>query len=312
MLKSRMPRGGVAERPAGYTYLGRTEKNMRRSRKMIIAAAAMGAMFLFAGCDAAVSPSDAAGEAQASASAAESVSAAASQDTRTSESAEPSGGQSQEASPEVSGTAPNPADDPAAALPTADQAYATLPVLGTIVDIDREQDIYYVSEEQQGAEGAAAADGAPSDDPATQVGCVEAEDCIIIDSQTGAEVDDDRLQVGDRVLAFVGLAMTRSLPPQAQCYAIVTNLSDNNLGSANYVRALSVDQTDDGLRILNQNADLYITVPPDLQIEVFDENRTASASDIQPGTRMIVWYDAVMKSYPGQTTATRIMLDLDD
>lgn len=194
-------------------------------------------------------------------------------------------------------------------LPTADPMFATVSVLGSLVAVDAEQDIFTIQESlPDGTDAETQANGEG------QIAAVEADDCVIIDSQTGAEVDDDQLRVGDRVFAFVSPNQTRSIPPQAACYALITNIPENGLGIASYVHAIDVQSTSNGdIQVLNQNADLWVTIPADLTIEVFDEpGQTATAAQIRPGSNLIVWYDMVAESYPAQTTATRVMIDLDD
>lgn len=200
---------------------------------------------------------------------------------------------------------PDPNAQPASSdgLATPDPMFQTVSVLGTIVSVDPEQDNITIQEDGTEATAGSAPQG--------QIVAVEAEDCMIVDSQTGAEVDDDALGEGDRVFAFVSPNQTRSIPPQAQCYALITNIPDNGMGIASYVHVIDVQQAEDGnISVLNQNADLWVTIPADLKIEVFDEpGETATAASIRPGTNLIAWYDVVLESYPGQTTATRVMID---
>lgn len=266
--------------------------------------------------------SEPATSAEPSAAASESTSAEASSTAEASVSAEASSAVSEEptemstatttsdnSASSASATADAQAGGDVGTLSTADPMFATVSVLGTLVAVDTEQDIFTIQESLP--------DGTDSETQANgegQIAAVEADDCIIIDSQTGMEVDEDYLRVGDRVFAFVSPNQTRSIPPQAACYALITNIPENGLGIASYVHATDVESTSDGgVRVLNQNADLWVTIPADLTIEVFDEpGQTATASQIRPGSNLIAWYDMVAESYPAQTTATRIMIDLDD
>lgn len=248
---------------------------------------------------------------ETSASASAATEASATQEATPAEgaSAVPSESESASVSTDTASATTDPNASPAtdAGLATADPMYATVSVLGTLVAVDTEQDMFTIQEGTGDAAPTADANGTP----VGQIVAVEAEDCMIVDCQTGAEVDDDQLRVGDRVFAFVSPNQTRSIPPQAQCYALVTNLPENDMGIASYVHATQVEQgADGGVQVLNQNADLWVTIPGDLKIEVFDEpNETATAASIRPGSNLIVWYDMVAESYPAQTTATRVMLD---
>lgn len=273
-----------------------------KSRIILLAAAALGTLLIFTGCDS--SAELPAGESIAPA---QSASEPAEQTTAAEETAMPTETQDTMAEPTVTPNdvfeVPDASDDTAQTGTTAtpDQQYMTLTLAGTITQLDDESDIVYITEQ-----------GGNTDDPTASVGAVEVDDCIIIDGQTGQEIDDDMLSVGDSVTAFIGYAMSRSIPPQAPCYAIITNVPTDGTG-VTYVRALEVSSESDAISVLNQNADMFITIPQTLGIEVFDENgQTLSPSDIKPGSRMVVWYDQLTRSIPPQAIATKVVVDLDD
>lgn len=220
----------------------------------------------------------------------------------------------------ISGTAPSSTQKPASqegetmqglssdqigfeAHPTANPAYETIQVIGTVAEIDTETRIFYI-EQDTGADES----GNPAQD---QIGAVLSDATVVMDSQTGEMEDSNSITAGQRVCAYVGIAMTRSIPPQAQCYALVTNLPANDIGIASYVRPIEVTRNGDGsVVLLNQNADLYITIPSNLKVEVYTTTDTilASKADIEVGDGLMVWYDRVAYSFPGQTTATRVTL----
>lgn len=250
----------------------------------------MGALMLFAGCDSGAGAASASPSADASEAASP---AAVVSEAAAVESSEPA------ASDEAHQAGEIPAD-----LATPNPAYETLSITGVISSINDELDVIYIKQDAD-ATGVAGDTG--------EIGVVEGEDCITIDAQTGADIDEDTLQVGDRVQAFIGLNMTRSIPPQAPCFALMTNIPADTPSNAHYIRALQVTQNTDGsVTVLNQNADTLVTIPTDLTIEVYDETRTAQLDNIVAGTPMIAWYDMETRSIPAQATATRVMIDIDD
>ncbi|MBD5559549.1 MAG: hypothetical protein HDQ87_04205 [Clostridia bacterium] len=237
--------------------------------KRIGLAAAAGLMLLMSGCDAAADT--------AAASDAASETPAASESTVT-------------ASAAAAAT-----DDAASALATPAAGEMIVPVIGTIVELNPEEHFVTVAE------------GEDLSDPSMMVSALVTEDTLLFDATTAKTIQEADLETGQMASAALSPQMTRSIPPQAQAFALITNLPAN--GVASYVDALDVMTAEDGSTvILNQNADLYITIPVDLAIEKLDSSETVPASDIKTGSRLIVWYETVAESYPAQTTASRVVL----
>lgn len=237
--------------------------------------AAAGALLAAGGCDASVtgSASPAAGTAQAG-EAVPSDEGTVSSDTA-----------------EAAGT-----DDPASELRSGDPAETTVSVVGTITEIDREEHLVTIG--QQG-----------SSEPQDAVAALVTDDTLIVDCVTGRSAAEADLRTGQLVSAALSQRMTRSIPPQSPAFALIVNIPESGLGAASYVRVLDVMQAENGSTIvLNQNADLYVTIPAELPIERLGSSEPASPDDIHVGSQLIAWYDVVAESYPAQTTATRVVL----
>lgn len=240
---------------------------------------AAGALLLMGGCDAAATEMSSA-PSSAAASEATAVPTAEETETVSTESAEA-----------VS------TDEAAPGLPSADQTEMTVSVLGKIAGLDPQEHFVTISE------------GGDLTDMSTAVQALVTDDTLIIDCVTGRTVAEADLSVGQTVSAAVSPRMTRSVPPQAEAYALIVNLPETGLGVANYIRAMDVLMTENGSTIvLNQNADLYVTIPAELEVEKLDSEQTVPASDIKVGSVLIAWYDSVAESYPAQATASRVVL----
>lgn len=188
------------------------------------------------------------------------------------------------------------ADDDAAGLPQPDQDGMTVSFLGTLTELDPAEHYAVIAEGEDVSVSAA-------------VQAQLSEKTLIIDAQSGHSVAEADLTTGQRASAAVSPMLTRSIPPQAQAYALIVNLPENGLGAANYIQAMDVMTAENGDTIvLNQNADLYVTIPAALTVEKLDSEETVPASDIKRGSVLIAWYDAVAESYPAQATATRVVL----
>ena len=129
-------------------------------------------------------------------------------------------------------------------------------------------------------------------DPAMLGGAVP-----VIDAGTGAVMsagDIAGLAVGSRIVAAYGPMMTMSIPGQSPMRYMLVNVGDQP-PIALYT-AEEVAETADGWRVLTDNGGLYISIP-----RAVWQGKEAPAA----GTQFLAWYDVVMESYPGQTTANK-------
>lgn len=134
------------------------------------------------------------------------------------------------------------------------------------------------------------------------------EGTLWIDAKTGIPSSIKDVKVGDQLYVFYSAAMTRSLPPQSSAAGIVTNIQkDQSIPKLMTVKEM-VSTKEDQIRFLNTNGDMIVTVTKDTPITPFKTKQIVSYKDIQPGTKLFVYYDIVLESYPGQTGATKVVL----
>lgn len=118
-------------------------------------------------------------------------------------------------------------------------------------------------------------------------------DTEILNGKNGADVDLNRLHVGDELTAYYSSISTRSLPPQSKAYALVMGNGEHD---AIYMKVNEVEKTKDGVRVLNSNNDVYVTIPKTVEDD---------ANELKKGDAILVWYDFMALSMPGQATATK-------
>lgn len=118
-------------------------------------------------------------------------------------------------------------------------------------------------------------------------------DTEILNGKNGEDVALSRLHVGDELTAYYSPVMTRSLPPQSKAYALVMGNGEHD---AIYMHVGEVEQTKNGVRILNSNNDVYVTIPETIEDD---------ADKLQKGDKVLVWYDFMALSMPAQATATK-------
>ena len=119
----------------------------------------------------------------------------------------------------------------------------------------------------------------------------------IVNGQDGDDAAFGDLRVGDKVAAYYGPRLTRSIPPQGAAIALVRGERE---GAAMYMQAEEITALPGGgVRVLCSNRDRLVTILP----EVF-----AQTDRIHKGTELLVWYDVMTMSLPGQATAKKVRL----
>lgn len=134
------------------------------------------------------------------------------------------------------------------------------------------------------------------------------ENTLFIDAQTALPSTIKDIKEGDSLYVYYSAAMTRSLPPQSSAVAIVTNVQkDKSIPKLMTVKEI-VNTKDNLISFLNTNEDMIVTVTKDTPITPFKTKQMVNYRDIQPGTKLFVYYDIVLMSYPGQTGATKVIV----
>lgn len=137
----------------------------------------------------------------------------------------------------------------------------------------------------------------------------------LLDNSDGKPLSLSSLKAGMAFTAWHSEAMTRSLPPQANLFAMIVTLDAEKAFGYEF-RVGSVEKDGDGsLRLLNEAGDLYVTVSKDAQVDLLTANGLSpiKVRDLTPGSRLIAWFEFVLTSYPGQARTDRVLaLSLGD
>ena len=129
------------------------------------------------------------------------------------------------------------------------------------------------------------------------------ENTWLMDGQTGfpitlAELKDKEVAVSH------SLAMTMSLPPQSYAYAVITK-GDS---MPNFAVIEEVEKTENGVRLTTDNGGMWVTVSNEARISPFRTRNIVTIEDLQPGAQVVLYYDIVAASYPGQASTDRVVL----
>ena len=119
-------------------------------------------------------------------------------------------------------------------------------------------------------------------------------DGYILDGATGRPLELTALTPGIAVTAYYSPVTARSMPPQAKAIAVIVGGPE----SARYFKAGQVEKLPNGVRILNDNRDQYITITNDVLF--YPQQITAEGE-------FLAWYPVSTLSMPGQATALRVL-----
>lgn len=121
----------------------------------------------------------------------------------------------------------------------------------------------------------------------------------IVAAEDGKPVDFAALQKGEKVVAYYGPQVRKSMPPQANAIALVVGTPTSG-GIGMYMQVASVQKKSDGnIRALSTNGDMLITI----RKELFPQH-----NNVREGSELLVWYNMMTMSMPGQATAIKAVL----
>lgn len=129
------------------------------------------------------------------------------------------------------------------------------------------------------------------------------ENTWLMDGQNGIPMELAELE-GKEVVVSHSMAMTMSLPAQSYAYAVITK------GDVmpNFAVIEAVAETEDGVRLTTENGSMWVTVVENAQVSPFRTRNIVSVQDLQPGAQVVLYYDVVAMSYPGQAATDRVVL----
>ena len=126
------------------------------------------------------------------------------------------------------------------------------------------------------------------------------DDTYIVKGAKGKLRSAKDLRVGQKVVAYYSSKMTRSLPPQAQAFALVLGDVQKEYVPMFFV-VDKVQPSRDGscVRVLNSNNDVIARI---------DKDACEDFAQIKAGDRLLLWSRVMTMSLPGQTNAEKVVI----
>lgn len=133
------------------------------------------------------------------------------------------------------------------------------------------------------------------------------EDTLILDAVSGAEKTFADIKQDETLYAWVGPEIAESLPPIAYARVILCGIPAD-FGVPTYAEVLSVGRTDEGVSAyINNEVVLHLGEETEYVAAPGDAS-PLTADDLQPGMRVLAWYNMVALSMPGQASPSKMMI----
>lgn len=113
-------------------------------------------------------------------------------------------------------------------------------------------------------------------------------DTLLLDGEDGYPFEAKELQAGDTVYAYIGPAMTMSLPPQTTGEVIIGKIPAD-MRTPEYMIAKSMTANADGSFTLLSTAGTEYTVAADCRITPYLTRQIVSLEDVEQGSNLLVW-----------------------
>ena len=119
---------------------------------------------------------------------------------------------------------------------------------------------------------------------------IDPDHTYLLDASTGLPVDVKDVQAGDSFEAYLGDAMTMSLPPQNTPDIVFVNVPEDITMPAYAVAAEDPTETN-GIWTLKATDGTVYEVTEDAQVVPYLTKNIVKMQDVQKGTACAIWYD---------------------
>lgn len=144
-------------------------------------------------------------------------------------------------------------------------------------------------------------------DPYQKIVVNVGEDTLILSAVSGQEKTFADIKENETLYAWVGPAMAESLPPISMARVILCGIPAD-FAVPKYAEVMSVGKIDEGVRAY-VNTDVILTLNGETEYVAAPGAESAlTADDLQPGMRVIAWYDVVALSMPAQASPSKVMI----
>ena len=116
---------------------------------------------------------------------------------------------------------------------------------------------------------------------------IDPENTVLVDGESGLPLELSDVEKGGFV-AYLGPAMTLSLPPQCTPEVVFTNVSEKEAAPYYAVIDRKPVAKDGCLKVVAEDGESYV-IPDTAEIKPFRTRNIVRAEDIQKGSRCLIW-----------------------
>ena len=131
------------------------------------------------------------------------------------------------------------------------------------------------------------------------VAAVVTENTYLLNGKNGKDKKLSSFKVGKEVTVYYSPKMTRSIPPQAEAYAVVLGDNSEKMGKFFKVEEVTMSEDNTYVSVINTNESLIATV---------DKKANKNFAEIKAGDNLMVWYDMMTMSLPARTNANKVVI----
>ena len=131
------------------------------------------------------------------------------------------------------------------------------------------------------------------------VAAVVTDNTYLLNGKNGKDKKLSSFKVGKEVTVYYSPKMTRSIPPQAEAYAVVLGDNSEKMGKFFKVEEVTMSEDKTYVSVINTNESLIATV---------DKKANKNFAEIKAGDNLMVWYDMMTMSLPARTNANKVVI----
>ncbi|MEG1720504.1 MAG: S-layer homology domain-containing protein [Pseudoflavonifractor sp.] len=144
-------------------------------------------------------------------------------------------------------------------------------------------------------------------DPNQKIDVLVSDMTMILDAVTGAPKTMKDISKGESLYAYVGPAMTMSLPPQASATLVLCNIPAD-YAVPKYAQVKTVTEREDGGVDVLMTGSVLLHLNKDTELLAYRTDNAVTMGDITPGAHLLSWYSAETRSIPAQATPGKVMV----
>ena len=144
-------------------------------------------------------------------------------------------------------------------------------------------------------------------DPYREIVLTIGTETAILDAVIGAPRTFADLQENETLYAYVGPAMTMSLPPVASAQVVLCGIPAG-FGAPTYAEVQAVRGREDGGVDACVTGGVILHLSADTELTAYRTKNIVGLDEIKPGARLLSWYDIVPLSLPAQATPSKVLV----